>query len=57
MPNPIGDAAHHPLTEADVIDLLGRWLDDAAAVSVVRYVAGGLADAPDVAPLLQRLAG
>ena len=56
VPNPIGDAAHHPLDEADVLALLAGWLGDDAALAVVREVAAGLPGAADVAPLLRRLA-
>lgn len=56
VPNPVGDAAHHPLGEPEILDLLATWLADDAAVAVVRDVAAGLFDAPDVTPLLQRLA-
>lgn len=56
VPNPVGDAAHHPLEEADVLALLEGWLPDDGTVAAVREVAAGLPAAPDVAPLLQRLA-
>ncbi|MGY5893089.1 MmgE/PrpD family protein [Blastococcus deserti] len=55
VPNPIGDAAHHPLSEADVLGLLSDWLADDATVAAVRDVATGLPAVPDVRPLLQRL--
>lgn len=28
VPNPVGDVAHHPLGEQDLIALLGGWLHD-----------------------------
>ncbi len=55
VPNPIGDAAHHPMAEGDVLALLGRLLD-AGAVRTVHEVATGLAAAADVGPGLRRLA-
>ena len=57
VPNPVGDAAHHPLSEPDVLDLLSGWLDDEETVTVVREVVSGLPGAADVGPLLGRLAG
>ncbi len=57
VPNPVGDAAHHPFTEPDVLALLSGWLADEETVAVVREVARGLAGAADVGPLLRRLAG
>jgi hypothetical protein len=56
VPNPVGDAAHHPLSESDVLDLLSGWLDDEETVAVVREVASGLPEEADVGPLLRRLA-
>ena len=55
-PNPLGDADHHPLTEADLVALLRGWVPDDDAVSTVRRVAAGLPDAAHVAPLLRELA-
>jgi len=55
VPNPVGDAAHHPLEERDILGLLAGWLDDDETVAEVRDVAAQLADARDVTPLLQRL--
>jgi 2-methylcitrate dehydratase PrpD len=57
VPNPVGDAAHHPLTESNVLALLSGWLADEETVAVVREVAAGLPAAADVGPLLRRLAG
>lgn len=57
VPNPVGDAAHHPFAEPDVLDLLSGWLADEATVAVVHEVARGLPEAADVGPLLRRLAG
>lgn len=56
VPNPIGDAAHHPFGEAEVVGLLTDWLGDEDTVDVVREVATGLPTATDVGPLLRRLA-
>lgn len=55
VPNPVGDAAHHPLTEEDVVALLHAWLDDEEAVATVQTVASQLVGADDVGPLLRRL--
>jgi len=55
-PNPIGDADHHPLKEADLLGLLEGWLEDPAAVESVHRVATSLFDAPRVAPVLRELA-
>ena len=57
VPNPVGDAAHHPLGESDVLALLSGWLADDETVAVVRDVAVGLPEVADVGPLLRRLAG
>jgi 2-methylcitrate dehydratase PrpD len=56
VPNPVGDAAHHPFDEPDVIALLSGWLADDEVVTCVREVVAGLPDAIDVGPLLRRLA-
>jgi hypothetical protein len=53
----VGDAAHHPFAEPDVLALLSGWLADEETVAVVREVARGLPEAGDVGPLLRRLAG
>ncbi|GIF63639.1 2-methylcitrate dehydratase [Asanoa ishikariensis] len=55
VPNPIGDAAHHPMAEDDVLALLGRLLDP-GTVATVHDVATGLPDSPDIGPALRRLA-
>ena len=55
-PNPIGDADHHPLQEADLLGLLKGWLGNPDAVDSVHRVATSLFDAPRVAPLLRELA-
>jgi 2-methylcitrate dehydratase PrpD len=57
VPNPVGDAAHHPFTESDVLALLSGWLADEETVALVREVAADLPGAADVGPLLRRLAG
>ncbi|MGY1721482.1 MmgE/PrpD family protein [Blastococcus sp. SYSU DS0533] len=57
VPNPVGDAAHHPFAEEDVLAKLAALLGDGGVLATVREVASGLPDAPDVAPLLGRLAG
>ncbi|MET8233624.1 MmgE/PrpD family protein [Micromonospora sp. NPDC005298] len=55
VPNPVGDAAHHPMAEGDVLALLGRLLDP-DAVRAVHEVAAGLAASTDVGSDLRRLA-
>ncbi|MCR6485093.1 MmgE/PrpD family protein [Amycolatopsis sp. OK19-0408] len=55
VPNPVGDADHHPLTEPDVAGLLGKWLpkpfvDRAAAL------ARDLPSLPHVGAALRELA-
>lgn len=55
VPNPVGDAAHHPMAEGDVLALLERLLD-ADAVRAVHEVTTGLAASADVGPELRRLA-
>lgn len=58
VPNPVGDAAYHPFgwteVEAKIGGLLGQ--DDPLHTRIRRAV-HGLADASDVAPLLQPLGG
>jgi hypothetical protein len=56
VPNPVGDADHHPLGEAEVLDLLSGWLPDDATVAAVRAVAAGLPTAADAGALLRELA-
>ncbi|MEQ4299987.1 MmgE/PrpD family protein [Plantactinospora sp. B6F1] len=56
VPNPVGDSAHHPMAEDDVLALLGRLLD-AGTVHRVHEVAAALASSADVAVPLRRLAG
>ena len=55
VPNPIGDAEHHPLDETQVLDLLRTLLDD-EAVTTLHEVVTALPTTQDVAPLLARLA-
>lgn len=55
VPNPVGDSAHHPMGECDVLALLGRLLDD-STVRCVHEVTTSMPSSDDVAPLLQRLA-
>ena len=55
-PNPIGDADHYPLDEADLLGLLEGWLGGSDDVACVHHVATRLFDAPGVAPLLGELA-
>lgn len=55
VPNPVGDAAHQPMAEGDVLALLDRLLD-ADTIRTVHEVAAGLAASADVGPDLRRLA-
>jgi 2-methylcitrate dehydratase PrpD len=55
VPNPVGDAAHHPLDEPAVLALLSGWLADDDVVTAVHDVASRLPEADDVGPLLRRL--
>ncbi|HEV7707744.1 MAG TPA: MmgE/PrpD family protein [Asanoa sp.] len=55
VPNPVGDAAYHPMAESDVLALLGRLLDT-ETVAAVHEVAAALDTSPDVGPDLRRLA-
>ncbi|MEU1681500.1 MmgE/PrpD family protein [Micromonospora zamorensis] len=55
VPNPVGDAAYHPMTEGDVLALLGRLLDP-DTVRAVHEIAAGLAATTDVGSDLRRLA-
>lgn len=56
VPNPVGDADHHPLDEAAVVELLAGWLQDDATVDAVRRTVAALPGAADVGPLLRGLA-
>jgi 2-methylcitrate dehydratase PrpD len=56
VPNPVGDADHHPLGEAEVLELLSGWLGDDATVAAIRAVAAGLPAAADAGALLRELA-
>jgi hypothetical protein len=56
VPNPVGDAAHHPFGEPEVLDLLATLLGDPHAVATVRDVVAELPGADDAAPILARLA-
>ncbi|WP_460436876.1 MmgE/PrpD family protein, partial [Angustibacter speluncae] len=59
VPNPVGDADHHPLDEDDVIALLRGWLDDDGrgdqVVDLLRATVAELPGSDDVGPLLQGL--
>ncbi|MFJ1767197.1 MmgE/PrpD family protein [Amycolatopsis sp. NPDC088138] len=56
VPNPVGDADHHPLTESDLVEMLGKWLP---AQIVERAAAFGhdLPGLPRVGAALRELAG
>ncbi|MGW4484999.1 MmgE/PrpD family protein [Amycolatopsis sp. NPDC004368] len=58
VPNPVGDADHHPLTEPDVLGLLNTWLPRQPAL-VDRAAALGhdLPGLPRVGAALRELAG
>ncbi len=55
VPNPVGDADHHPLDEAAVVDLLTGWLGGPDAVHAVQDVVAAMPGAGDVRPLLRGL--
>lgn len=55
VPNPVGDADHHPLDEADVVALLRGWLGDDAVVDGLRAAVEALPGTDDVGPLLRGL--
>lgn len=55
VPNPVGDADHHPLDEAAVVALLRGWLDDDAVVDGLRAAVAALPGCDDVGPLLRGL--
>ncbi|SHG70540.1 2-methylcitrate dehydratase PrpD [Jatrophihabitans endophyticus] len=52
VPNPVGDADHHPLDADDVAALFAQLLADPATLPRLREQAYGLATAPSVRPLL-----
>ncbi|MGW9478257.1 MmgE/PrpD family protein [Saccharomonospora azurea] len=58
VPNPVGDADHHPLIEADVVAMLAAWLPERSAVleHAVR-LAHGLPALPRTGEALRALAG
>lgn len=56
VPNPIGDATHHPFDRAQIEQLLDGWLDDTAAVARIADVVDELPTAARVRPLLSELA-
>lgn len=56
VPNPVGDAAHHPLDEAAVVDLLTTWLGDPEVVGRLCEAVRVLPRCTDVGPLLRGLA-
>ncbi|MDQ3732955.1 MAG: MmgE/PrpD family protein [Actinomycetota bacterium] len=56
VPNPIGDAAHHPFDRAGVEGLLRGWIRDDAAVATLTRVVDSLPNATRVGPLLAELA-
>lgn len=59
VPNPVGDADHHPLDEDDVLALLRGWLDDDGpgdqVVDRLRAAVAELPGSDDVGPLLRGL--
>jgi 2-methylcitrate dehydratase PrpD len=56
VPNPVGDADHHPLDHDAVVALLSGWLDDTGAVAALQRTVAALPGADDVGPLLRGLA-
>ncbi|UOZ03198.1 MmgE/PrpD family protein [Amycolatopsis sp. WQ 127309] len=56
VPNPVGDADHHPLTEPDLADLLESWLP-AHVVEQAAALGRDLPGLPRVGAALRELAG
>jgi 2-methylcitrate dehydratase PrpD len=56
VPNPVGDVDHHPLTEAEVLDLLNGLLGDGTLPGRLRDCARRLPEASGVGDLLGTLA-
>lgn len=56
VPNPIGDSAHHPMGEPEILSLLHSLLGDTAAVETIRSVVNALTSSQEATPLLQQLA-
>lgn len=57
VPNPIGDAEHHPFDRAGIEALLLRWIDNQSTVDRLTRVVDALPSAEHVRPLLTELAG
>jgi 2-methylcitrate dehydratase PrpD len=55
VPNPVGDADHHPLDEAAVVALLRGWLGGDEVVDGLRRAVAALPGSDDVGPLLRGL--
>lgn len=55
VPNPVGDAAHHPFGTPEVLAKSSAWLSP-AELATIRDVAADLPAVADVGPLLRRLA-
>ncbi len=55
VPNPVGDADHHPLDETDVVTMLRGWLGDDDVVDDLRSAVAALPGSDDVGPLLRGL--
>jgi 2-methylcitrate dehydratase PrpD len=56
VPNPVGDADHHPLTESDVVGMLKTWLPG-RAVDRAAALGRDLPGLPRVGAALRELAG
>ncbi|WIV54128.1 MmgE/PrpD family protein [Amycolatopsis nalaikhensis] len=56
VPNPVGDADHHPLTEPDLVGMLETWLP-AAVVDRAAALGRDLPGLPRVGAALRELAG
>jgi 2-methylcitrate dehydratase PrpD len=56
VPNPVGDADHHPLTESDLVGMLGKWLPG-QVVDRAAALGRDLPGLPRVGATLRGLAG
>jgi 2-methylcitrate dehydratase PrpD len=56
VPNPVGDADHHPLTESDLVGMLGKWLPG-QVVERAAALGRNLPGLPRVGATLRGLAG
>jgi 2-methylcitrate dehydratase PrpD len=56
VPNPVGDADHHPLTKSDLVGMLGKWLPG-QVVDRAAALGHDLPGLPRVGAALRELAG